>query len=87
MPQVHELAESGGKRVKKADQIGAEGLVSEKGFDYTHPGRLTVPAQLGMITDEGLAILDRATDEGRNGVDELQDHLIKEQVNINDLQR
>src|SRR5699024_10672864 len=77
----------GGDRSKKADQLGADGPVSEKGFDYTHPGRLTVPAQLVMITDSELEILDRAAEEGRNGVDELQNYLVEQQININDLMR
>lgn len=87
VPQVHEIAGDGGNEEKKADQIGADGPVSDKGFDYTHPGRLTVPAQLVMITDAELEILDRAAEEGCNGVDELQNYLVEQQVNINDLMR
>lgn len=46
-----------------------------------------MPAQLVMITDSELEILDRAAEEGRNGVDELQNYLVEQQININDLMR
>lgn len=89
VPQVHELSGGGGKRaVKEADQADAEGRSSSgEEFDYTHPGRLTVPAQLVMITDEELAILERAAESGDNGVDALQDYLSANAVNINDVWR
>ena len=88
VPQVHEVSSGGGRRAKRADQTDADGeTASGKDFDYTHPGRLTVPAQVVLLTDEELTILEDARAAGGNGVDELQEHLSAQNVNINDLWR
>ena len=71
VPHVHEVA-SEGKRSKDAATANLE---------FTHPGRLTVPAQLVMLTD---AEYDLALREGLSAVQ----HMVAEQgVDLNDIWR
>lgn len=71
VPQVHEVA-SGGKRSKEKGEADVE---------FTHPGRLTVPAQLVMLTD---AEYHLATAQGLGAVQQLvADH----GVDLNDVWR
>lgn len=67
VPQVHEVLRPG--------------AVETSGMVFTHPGRLTVPAQLIMLTDEEFEI---ATSRG---VDALQQHVVDQGINLNDLWR
>lgn len=71
VPHVHEVA-SGGKR-------SAQSAPSD--IDFTHPGRLTVPAQLIMLTD---AEYDLALREGLGAVQTL---VAEQAVNLNDVWR
>ncbi|WP_459610571.1 hypothetical protein [Corynebacterium urogenitale] len=71
VPHVHEVT-SGGKRSKDK---------SDKEFEFTHPGRLTVPAQLVMLNDEEYRI---ALTEGLNAV---QDHIAAQGIDLNDVWR
>ena len=49
--------------------------------DSTHPGRLTIVAQLVMLTDEELAIAQT------DGVAAVQERLVREGVDINNIWR
>ena len=64
VPHVHEVA-STGRRSKEAQ----EG--SMRAVEFTHPGRLTLPVQLVMLTDEELQIAEQ------QGVDTLQQKLVE----------
>ena len=50
-------------------------------MEFTHPGRLTIVAQLVMLTDEELELAQTA------GVAAVQERLVREGVNINDIWR
>ena len=71
VPHAHEVT-SGGKR-------SAQTATSD--IEFTHPGRLTVPAQLIMLTD---AEYDLALREGLGAV---QTAMAEQAVNLNDLWR
>lgn len=71
VPHVHEVT-SGGRRSKDKH---------DKEVEFTHPGRLTVPAQLVMLNDEEYRI---ALTEGLNAV---QDQLAAQGVDLNDVWR
>lgn len=72
VPQVHEVA-SGGRRAKDK-QNGAA-------VEFTHPGRLTVPIQLLMLTDAEFALAQR------DGVSALQAAMTQREINLNDVWR
>lgn len=71
VPHVHEVASSGRRGKNKTDEH----------IEFTHPGRLTVPAQLVMLTD---AEFELATTSGLNAV---QEHIASNAVNLNDVWR
>ncbi|MBC2682432.1 suppressor of fused domain protein [Corynebacterium anserum] len=71
VPHVHEVASSGKRGKNKTGEH----------IEFTHPGRLTVPAQLVMLTD---AEFELATTSGLNAV---QEHIAKKGVNLNDVWR
>lgn len=64
VPHLHEVAATG-RRSKEA-QAG-----SSESVEFTHPGRLTLPVQLVMLTDEELEIAEQ------QGVDTLQQKLVE----------
>ncbi|WP_282940528.1 suppressor of fused domain protein [Corynebacterium auriscanis] len=64
VPHLHEVA-TAGRRSKEA-QEGSGAPV-----EFTHPGRLTLPVQLVMLTDEELDIAEQ------QGVDKLQQKLVE----------
>ncbi|HIW95653.1 MAG TPA: suppressor of fused domain protein [Candidatus Corynebacterium gallistercoris] len=72
VPHVHEVASSGGGRHAKQDTPEVE---------FTHPGRLTVVAQVVMLTDEEYEIART------QGVEALQQHVVATGVNLNDVYR
>ena len=72
VPHVHEVTSGGASRHSKEDEAEVE---------FTHPGRLTIVAQLVMLTDEELELAQTA------GVAAVQERLVREGVNINDIWR
>lgn len=72
VPHVHEVTSGGASRHSKEDDADVE---------FTHPGRLTIAAQLVMLTDEELELAQTA------GVAAVQERLVREGVNINDIWR
>lgn len=72
VPHVHEVTSGGASRHSKEDEAEVE---------FTHPGRLTIVAQLVMLTDEELAIAQT------DGVAAVQERLVREGVDINNIWR
>lgn len=72
VPHDHEVTSEGAGRHSKEGETDVE---------FTHPGRLTIVAQLVMLTDEELALAQTA------GVAAVQERLVREGVNINDIWR
>lgn len=72
VPHVHEVTSGGAGRHSKEGETDVE---------FTHPGRLTIVAQLVMLTDEELELAQTA------GVAAVQERLVREGVNINDIWR
>lgn len=70
VPHVHEVAGEGRRSV-----------VRTTGVEFTHPGRLTLPVQIVMLTDTELEFLDSV------GMDGLQRHLASAGVDTNNLWR
>lgn len=64
VPHLHEVVATG-RRSKEAQEGGAGAV------EFTHPGRLTLPVQLIMLTDEELEIAEQ------QGVDTLQRKLVE----------
>ncbi len=87
VPQVHEVNQSGGKRSKEA----REGEVKQ--LDFTHPGRLTVVAQLVMLNDEELALYRGEAESGEaagdphRGFEIVQQRIAEGGINLNDVFR
>ena len=72
VPHVHGVPSGGASRHSKEDEAEVE---------FTHPGRLTIVAQLVMLTDEELAIAQT------DGVAAVQERLVREGVDINNIWR
>ena len=72
VPHVHEVTSGGAGRHSKEGETDVE---------FTHPGRLTIVAQLVMLTDEELELAQT------EGVAAVQERLVREGVNINDIWR
>lgn len=72
VPHVHEVTSGGASRHSKEDDTDVE---------FTHPGRLTIVAQLVMLTDEEAELAQTA------GVAAVQERLVREGVNINNIWR
>lgn len=53
----------------------------KEGAEGTHPGRMTVPLQMVLLTDEEFAIADE------HGLDAVQQHVVANSINIHDLWR
>lgn len=64
--------------VPQVHEVTAPGAAD---LSFTHPGRLTVPAQLIMLTDEEFDIASS------KGIDALQAHVVEQGINLNDLWR
>ena len=74
VPHVHEVAhESRGRHAKQSDGPAEAEL--------THPGRLTVAAQLVMLNDEELDIARK------QGIEAVQAHLVQHGINLNNVYR
>ncbi|OFM61463.1 hypothetical protein HMPREF2678_03310 [Corynebacterium sp. HMSC058E07] len=72
VPHVHEVTSGGASRHSKEGDTDVE---------FTHPGRLTIVAQLVMLTDEEAELAQTA------GVAAVQERLVREGVNINNIWR
>ncbi len=72
VPHVHEVTSGGASRHSKEGDADVE---------FTHPGRLTIVAQLVMLTDEEAELAQTA------GVAAVQERLVREGVNINNIWR
>lgn len=72
VPHVHEVSGGGSGRHSKEVKVGVE---------FTHPGRLTIAAQLVLLTDEEFRIAQE------QGIAAGQQHLVAGGVNINDIWR
>ncbi|WP_231699797.1 MULTISPECIES: hypothetical protein [Corynebacterium] len=59
----------------------AQNADGETQEEFTHPGRMTVPAQLVMLTDEEFAVVES------EGLGAAQRYIVENNINVNDLWR